>query len=93
MGGQFEVLNPWAEVDPVPLKGISPRLSGLNNKTVGLLANDKPASSIVIGIIREQLTQKFPNVRFSSFLDDLGTLGIYEKELKAKVQEWAQETF
>ena len=31
----FEVLSPWAEVDPVPLKGISPRLKSLEGKKIG----------------------------------------------------------
>ena len=29
---QYEVLSPWAEVDPIPLRGISPRLDTLAGK-------------------------------------------------------------
>ena len=38
MNGQYEVLNPWAEVDPIPLKGIAPRVADLTGKTMGLFA-------------------------------------------------------
>ena len=41
---QYAVLNPWAEVDPVPLKGISPRLTGLEGKKIGIFQNFKQAS-------------------------------------------------
>jgi hypothetical protein len=39
MSNQYEVLNPWAEVDPVPLKHITPRLDSLSTKTIGLYCN------------------------------------------------------
>jgi hypothetical protein len=90
MNCQYEVLNPWAEIDPVPLKGISPRLTDLNNKTIGLFGNDKPSTPSILKVIQEKIREKYPTVKFSSFKDDLGTLGIFEKELKVKVQEWAK---
>ena len=34
--GQYEVLSPWAEVDPIPLRGISPRIKTLAGKKIGL---------------------------------------------------------
>ena len=33
-GGQYEVLNPWAEADPIPLEGISARLNELAGKKI-----------------------------------------------------------
>lgn len=40
----FDVMSPWAETDPQPLQGISPRLSELHGKRIGLFANYKRAS-------------------------------------------------
>ena len=40
----FDVLSPWAETDPRPLQGISPRLRELRGKRIGLFANYKRAS-------------------------------------------------
>jgi hypothetical protein len=40
----YEVLSPWAEADPRPLQGITPRLSELNGKRIGLYANYKRAA-------------------------------------------------
>jgi hypothetical protein len=31
---QYDVLSPWAEVDPLPLRGISPRLDSLSGKKI-----------------------------------------------------------
>ena len=39
---QYEVLNPWAESDPVPMRGISPRLDTMEGKTIGLFQNSEP---------------------------------------------------
>ena len=45
--GQYEVLNPWAEVDPVSLRGLgAPRPTDLSGKTIGLFHNWKRAASL-----------------------------------------------
>jgi len=41
---QFEVLSPWADVDPIPLRGISPRIDNLAGKKIGLFVNPKRAA-------------------------------------------------
>ena len=41
----YEVLSPWAEADPIPFRGISPRLGTLEGKKIGLLANSKRAAA------------------------------------------------
>jgi hypothetical protein len=38
---QYEVLSPWAEVDPVPLRGISPRLDSCPVKRSGFSPTSK----------------------------------------------------
>jgi len=55
MNGQYEVLNPWAEADPVPLRGISPRVKSLDGKTIGLLENLKPAARSILTVLEEKL--------------------------------------
>ena len=42
---QYEVLSPWADVDPIPLRGISPRISEFPknwDKLVAKYKNLKP---------------------------------------------------
>jgi hypothetical protein len=66
--GIYEVLNPWAEVDPIPLKGITPRLNDLNNKKIGLFHNDKVGAAPSLSLIEAALKEKFSNIQFSHFL-------------------------
>src|ERR1051326_1639820 len=40
----YDVLSPWAETDPIPLNGITPRLDDLRGKRIGLYANYKRAA-------------------------------------------------
>ncbi len=63
----FEVLSPWGDVDPPPLKGISPRLSDLQNKTIGLFVNGKRASGPMQTIVEAKLKAKFPTLKFSRY--------------------------
>ena len=50
----YEVLNPWAEVETVPLQGISPRVTDLKGKTIGLFDSCKIASRGVLIAVEEQ---------------------------------------
>ena len=90
MNAQYEVLNPWAEVDPPSLRGISPRVDDLNNKTIGLFDSSKVASRGVLEAIREELAQKFPSATFSWY-----TAGTYyhgQPHYREEIyQEWRRK--
>ncbi|MBI2909005.1 MAG: hypothetical protein HYX92_15285 [Chloroflexi bacterium] len=62
---QYEVLHPWADVTPKPLKGLSPRLTDLSGKTIGMLFNHKPGARPILSIVEERLKQKYPTLRTS----------------------------
>jgi ABC-type lipopolysaccharide export system ATPase subunit len=66
-GNQYEVLSPWAEVDPIPLKGITPRLSDLKGKNIGLLINGKRASRPILAVVERKFKEKYPTTTFSYF--------------------------
>jgi hypothetical protein len=88
--GQYEVLNPWAEADPVPLRGISPRLTELNGKTIGLfVANAKVASRPIITVVEQKLRERYPSLRFDWFLFD-HNLDVSETGDKARFEAWAK---
>ena len=55
----YEVLSPWAEADPRPLQGITPRLSELNGKRIGLYANYKRAAVPVQDAMQKALSERF----------------------------------
>jgi len=62
--GQYEVLSPWAEADPVPRKGLTaPRLDSLEGKKIGLYHNDKRAAKPILTILEKRLKERFPTSR------------------------------
>ena len=60
---QFEVLSPWADADPIPLRGISPRLSSLTGKKIGLFVNPKRAAMPIAESIQRRLGAMYPDVQ------------------------------
>lgn len=64
----YEVMSPWADIDPVPVKGISPRLDELAGKTIGFFLNSKIAAEPMSHIIEEKLKEKYSNTKFSRFV-------------------------
>ena len=59
----YEVLSPWAEADPVPLRGISARAADLSGKTVGLFSNRKRAAVLTLTEVEKALQEKFPGLK------------------------------
>jgi hypothetical protein len=64
---QFKVLNPWAEVDPIPPRRISPRLNALAGKKIGLFANFKRASRPILASVEKRLKTMYPDCETSLF--------------------------
>jgi hypothetical protein len=87
MNGQYEVLNPWAEVDPKPVRGINPRLTDLEGKIIGLFRNDKRTALPMADAIEARLKKRFPTMQFTSFLRP-ENLAVTEVN-KEKFEEWA----
>jgi hypothetical protein len=60
-GSVYEILSPWAEADPVPLSGISPRLEDMTGKKIGLFCNSKRAARLMLTSIENRLKERFPS--------------------------------
>lgn len=86
---EYEVFNPWAEVDPTPLRGIVPRLAELAGKTVGLFANDKVAARPIMTVVERKLKERFPSLKFSWFLCDENR-NVMETKDKERLKEWVK---
>jgi len=86
--GMFEVLSPWAEADPVPLKGLAPRLESLAGKKLGLLYNNKRAAAGILEIAARRLKERFPDIQFSSFKGKTFSVTQIEKNRLAEFDEW-----
>lgn len=89
LGGQYEVISPWAEVDEVLLKGISPRIADLTGKAIGLFVNSKIAASPIQNMVEKKLHERFPKLEFRRFLFPAG-FDVTETKDKAKFEEWAK---
>jgi hypothetical protein len=75
---QYEVLSPWADVDPVPLKGLSaPRLQDLKGKRIGLFRNFKAAADQIFSVLGPKLEENF-GCQTSSFTNP--NMGVAELE-------------
>ena len=86
---QYEVLSPWAEVDPVPWKGISPRLSDLSGKKIGLLRNSKRAAEPSLRMVADKLKRKYPDIEFSWFANlKPNEMSIEQDDLRDDFEKW-----
>lgn len=87
---QYEVLSPWAEADPVPLRGISPRLTDLLGKKIGLFRNFKRAAKPMLTVVEEKLKERYPISEVSWF--DSTAINVLETETenKEKFREWVR---
>jgi len=60
---QYEVMNPWADVDPIPPRSISPRLDALDGKKIGLFANSKRSAVPQARMLEKKLKGKIPTIQ------------------------------
>jgi hypothetical protein len=85
----YEVLSPWAEIDPIPPRRISPRETDLNGKTVGLFADYKRAAQPILTAVERMLKKRFPETKFSWFVFEKCS-AIKETEDKGRLAEWVK---
>ena len=87
---QYEVLSPWADVDPRPLQGISPRLDNFSGKKIGLFANYKRAAMPIARSLQEKLRAKYPDSEFSIYHSDRWNVTEIETDNREKFTEWVK---
>jgi len=83
----YGVLNPWAEADPIPLKGLADRLKDLEGKTIGLFRNSKRAAPLSLEALKKRLEERYPTIEFSPFAL-MPNAGVLETEDKDRFEEW-----
>ncbi|HUT68030.1 MAG TPA: hypothetical protein VMW86_05735 [Dehalococcoidales bacterium] len=84
----YEVLSPWAEADPVPFRGISPRVDSLDGKKIGLLRNSKRAAQPTLQVVEERLKERFPAAEFSWFSNLKPNETAIEQGRKDEFEDW-----
>lgn len=75
---EYSVLNPRGDVDPIKVIGLNPRLTDLNNKTIGLFASFKEHWVLILKEVERQLKSRYPTAKFTHFQ--------YTKDLNADNQ-------
>lgn len=101
MTEQYEVMNPWSEVDPPSVKGLAPRVDDLAGKTIGLFAIEyKGASRPILEAVEARLKERYPTSTFRLFtnpynlvvadMEHLGKIAI-TPEMKDAFEAWAGE--
>lgn len=84
----YEVLSPWAKADPIPLRGLSPRLDTLEGKKIGLLCNNKRAAPLILDVTENLLKQRFPSAAISYFKTQSFSVSSLEKERETEFIDW-----
>lgn len=89
--GQFQVLSPWAEVDPIPLKGIAPRIDNLAGKKIGIFVNYKRAARPIGLSLERRLKAMYPDSEVKFFYSLEWNVSEIETKNKEKFAVWAKE--
>lgn len=87
---RYEVLSPWAEVDPVPLRGLSPRIDSLAGKKIGIFANYKRAALPVAAAIEKELKTLYPTSETVLFHSSEWNVTEVETADREKFTAWAK---
>jgi hypothetical protein len=90
MNLQYDVLSPWAEADPVPPHGISPRLIEMKDKTIGLFINSKISALPIRKVVEEKLRESHSSIKFSYFTH-LPNMSVMDTEDKNKFRDWVSD--
>ncbi|MCJ7604810.1 MAG: hypothetical protein MUO19_02100 [Dehalococcoidales bacterium] len=84
----YEVLSPWAEADPIPLHGLSPRLDDLAGKKIGLLCNNKRAAPLILDVTENILKERYPSAETDRFYARSFSVSSLEKDRKDEFDDW-----
>ena len=85
---EYEVLSPWADVDPVPLRGINSRPKNLADKNIGLFLNHKRAAHLSLSAFEREFLQRFPTAKTSWYECTGHNIPEMLTEGKAKFEAW-----
>jgi hypothetical protein len=89
-GIQYEVLSPWGDADPKPIKGISPRLDNLSGKKIGLFANYKRAAVPIAESLQKRLRSMYPDSQVSIYHSNQWNVTEIETENRELFKKWVE---
>jgi hypothetical protein len=89
---QYQVFSPWAEVDPISLKGISPRIENLAGKKIGVFVNYKRAARPIGLSLEKRLKSMYPDSEVRFFFSPEWNVLETETKNRDKFAAWAKES-
>jgi hypothetical protein len=89
-GIQYEVLSPWGDTDPKPIKGISPRLDNLSGKKIGLFANYKRAAVPIAESLQKRLRSMYPDSQITIYHSNQWNVTEIETENRELFKKWVE---
>ena len=88
---QYQVLSPWAEVDPITLKGLTaPRVNDLAGKKIGLFVNYKRAAMPSAEAVEKQMKSRYPDAEFSFYESTEWNVNVIETNDRDKFEAWVK---
>ncbi len=90
VAASYEVLSPWADVDPVPLRGITPRPKELAGKTIGLYSNGKRAAALTLTAFEARLKAQVPSAVTTWYTSTKINTPEILTEGRARFEEWVR---
>ena len=87
---EYEVLSPWADVDPVPLRGITVRPKDLAGKKIGLFLNQKRAAHLSLSAFETELLERIPSATTSWYACTGHNIPEMLTEGSAKFEAWVR---
>jgi hypothetical protein len=88
---QFEVLSPWADADPIPVRGISPRLDSLAGKKIGLFVNSKRAAMPISKSVDKKLKEMYPDIQTIVFHSTEPNVNEIETKNRENFTAWVKD--
>ena len=89
---QYEVLSPWADADPVVPRGLTPRLTDLAGRKIGLLHNVKRAARPMLAAVEALLKERFPGLRTEWFgMQFMSVSSDEPPENRTRFEEWIKD--
>ena len=89
MSELYTVYSPWAETDHLIKEAISPRLTTLKGKTIGLYASFKEYHPFFMQELERQLSVVLPETKFSHYTYIMDTKEIRDDEVNYPIfKEW-----
>jgi hypothetical protein len=85
----YEVLSPWADADPITLRGLrAERPVKLEGKRIGLFHMWKRASKPILTVLEQRLKEKFPKATFSWYSESEVNTPEIESSNVTKYEDW-----